>query len=88
MHWWLLELRKLARLTWELAGTTAARAVGLADWEVSLADLGQAAKAVGLADWEVGLAGSGQAVISSVDLKVNSADSELEGSPHLLLIGA
>jgi hypothetical protein len=39
------------------------------------------AKAVGLADWEVNLAGSGQAVISSADLKVDLADSELEGSP-------
>ena len=36
---------KLARLTWALVG-----AVGLADWEVSLADSGKAADAVGLAD--------------------------------------
>jgi hypothetical protein len=30
----------------------------LADWEVGLANSGQAAEAVGLVDWEIGLADS------------------------------
>ena len=58
-HRWLLELRKLARPTWALASTTATRAVGLANWEIGLADSEQAAEVVGLADWEVNLADSG-----------------------------
>jgi hypothetical protein len=41
---------KSARPTWALAGTTAAGAVGLDDWEVSLADSRQAAEAVALDD--------------------------------------
>ena len=67
---------KLARPTWALAGV-----VGLANWEVGLADSGKAAEAVGLAD-------SGQAAIGSADFEVGLADSEQAGSPHLLLVGA
>jgi hypothetical protein len=81
-----------ARLTWVLAGTTAAWAVGLVDWEVDLADSRQATEAVDQADLEqvtevVGLADSEHVAIGSTDLKVSSADSELEGSSPLLLIG-
>jgi len=67
---------KSARPTWALAG-----AVGLADWEVSLADSRKAVEAVSLAD-------SGQAAIDSADFEVGSADSEQVGSPPLLLAGA
>jgi hypothetical protein len=91
---------KSTRLTWALTGTIAVGAVGLADLEVSLADLGQASEVVGLADWEVGLADSEQAAeavgladleqagVSLADFKVGSADSEQADNPLLLLIGA
>ena len=63
MHRQLPRPRKSARPTWALAG-----AVGLADWEVSLADSGKVVEAVGLAD-------SGQAAINSADFEIGSADS-------------
>ena len=49
----LLEQRKSARSTWALADKAATGAVGLADWEVSLA--------VGSANFKVGSADSEQA---------------------------
>jgi len=48
----------------------------------------QAANAAGLDDWEVDLADLEQAAIGSANFKVGSADSELAGSPPLLLVGA
>ena len=76
MHRQLPRSGKSARPTWALTG-----AVGLADWEVGLADSGKAVEAIGLADL-------GQAAIGSADFEVGSVDSEQAGSSPLLLVGA
>ena len=75
MHRQLPIPRKSARPTWALAG-----AVGLVNWEASLANSGKATEVVGLAD-------SGQAAIGSADFEVGSTDSEQADSPPLLLVG-
>jgi hypothetical protein len=71
----------------------------LANWEVGLANSGQAAevvrladwelaKVVALANWEVGLADLEQVGVGLANFKVGSADSEQADGPPLLLVGA